>query len=361
MNFDLDPRIIFKTLTGSRVYGTSSQTSDYDYRGVAVPPKQYFFGNAQFEQHESKLEDLVIFDIRKFLHLAALNKPNILELLYIDPKFWVVATPSWESILSVRPAFLSKKCYHTYRGYAHSQIRRVRTHRGWLLQGDLAQPSRSDFGLPDAPPVPSEVLGAANALVSRFLQEADVAEDLAQVAKVDRSIAMALRQRMEEFLERTLGLAKAEIDQHAWVAAARLLGYDSNFVDLLLREKKYQQAKAHYKSWQHWKNERNAARKEIEERCGFDAKHMLHVFRFMGCCKELLSTQALSVTRPDAEFLREIRAGVYSFEELETMYEVQDAELAQLYETTQLPHTPQHALIEALGVNVIEAYLKEHG
>lgn len=361
MNFDINTRTIFKTLTGSRVYGTSSPTSDYDHRGVAVPPKAYFYGNMRFEQHEARAEDLVIFEIRKFLHLAGQNNPNILELLFVDPKFWVLSTPYWERIVAVRPAFLSKKCYHTYRGYAHSQIRRVRTHRGWLLQGELVEPKRSDFGLADAPPVPSEVLGAANALVVRFLQQADVEEDLAEVAKVDRSVAMALRQRMEEFLERTVGLAKAEIDQHAWTAAAKLLGYDTNFVDLLLREKKYQQAKANYKSWQHWKAERNEARKEIEERCGFDAKHMLHVFRLMGCCKEILETQTLNVTRPDADFLAAIRAGKYSFEELEEMYAKMDEELGILYQTSALPHTPQHAMIETVGLQVVEQYLADNG
>jgi uncharacterized protein len=364
MNFDLADRTIFRTLTGSRVYGTSSENSDYDYRGVAIPPKPYFFGTSRFEQgrDDEDAGDEVIYEIRKFLSLAGQNNPNILELLFVDPKFWVFYSPYWERIIAeVRPVILSKRCYHTYRGFAHSQLRRVRTHRGWLLQGELKEPQRSDFGLPEAPPVPSEVLGAANAVVARFLQSTDVEEDLSAIARLDKSIATSLRHRMSDFLERTIALARSELEELTWKAATKQLGYDTNWIDLLLREKRYQQAKAHYHSWLHWKKERNPVRKEIEARCGFDAKHILHVFRLLANCKEILEEGVLNVTRPDADFLRKIRDGGYSFEELEEKYTTLDAELDLSHTCSKLPHSPDQKRIEWVLVSVVESYLNQHG
>lgn len=364
MNFDLASCTIFRTLTGSRVYGTSTENSDYDYRGVAIPPKPYFFGTSRFEQGKDDAEDAgdeVIYEIRKFLGLAAQNNPNILELLFIDPKFWVFYSPYWERIITeIRPTILSKKCYHTYRGFAHSQIHRVRTHRGWLLQGELKGPQRADFGLPTAPPVPSEILGAANAVVARFLQSTDVEEDLSAIARFDKGVATALRQRMSDFLERTIGLARSELDELTWKAATKQLGFDTNWIDLLLREKRYQQAKAHYHSWLHWKKERNPVRKEIEARCGFDAKHILHVFRSLANCKEILENGTLSVTSPDTDFLRKILGGGYSFGELEEKYTALDAELELSYARSTLPHSPDQERIECVLVSVVESYLSQH-
>jgi len=129
MDFDLNEYTIFKTLTGSRVYGTFNEQSDYDYRGVLIPPEKYFlsFYN-HFEQFESKQEDMVVYDIRKFLKLAASNNPNIIELLYIPEKFWVTSSLYWKELVAIRDLFLSKRCYDTYKGYAHSQLKKITHH-----------------------------------------------------------------------------------------------------------------------------------------------------------------------------------------------------------------------------------------
>lgn len=126
MDFDLNEYTIFKTLTGSRVYGTFNEQSDYDYRGVIIPPEKYFLSFlAHFEQFESKQEDMVVYDIRKFLKLAASNNPNIIELLYIPEKFWVTSSPYWKEITSIKDLFLSKRCYETFKGYARSQLKKA--------------------------------------------------------------------------------------------------------------------------------------------------------------------------------------------------------------------------------------------
>ena len=79
MNFDwnkykgnlgwLQRNTIMLTLTGSHAYGLATETSDYDWRGIAIPPKEYFTGFLQhFEQADRGFEntDCSIFDIRKF-------------------------------------------------------------------------------------------------------------------------------------------------------------------------------------------------------------------------------------------------------------------------------------------------------
>ena len=81
---------------GSHAYGTNTETSDEDFKGVAIPTKEYFFGYThKFEQAELKAPDpdAVIYDIRKFFNLAASCNPNIIEVLHTDPADHFIVTP----------------------------------------------------------------------------------------------------------------------------------------------------------------------------------------------------------------------------------------------------------------------------
>jgi predicted nucleotidyltransferase len=359
MEFDIKQHTIFLTLTGSRVYGTFDEHSDYDYRWVAIPPRRYFLGcQARFDQHESSSpDDCVIFGINKFLKLAAGNNPNVVELLFIPARFWATSSPEWHRLQEARGLFISKKCFHTFRGYAHAQLKRVRGHRSWLLQGALQEPTREQFGLDPRNPLPQEITGAADALIAVWLQQTDIEEDLAEISRLDKSLATAFRQRLWEFLELHLGVGRTEIEGLVWSGAAKQLGYQEGVLELLQREKKFRQARRHYDSWLHWKAERNPKRREIEAKCGYDSKHLAHCLRLMTMCKEILTDGLVLVERPDADFLRGIRDGHYSFEELEALYQVLDRDLEALYQKSTLQSQPKRTEIEELGIELVGGFL----
>lgn len=360
MEFNVEKRTIYKTLTGSRVYGTSHTESDYDYRGVCIPPTRFYYGFMHnFEQYDPSGEDTMIFSIKKFMGLAAQNNPNILELLYIPERFWVMATDEWETIVEHRDWFLSKKCYHTYKGYAHSQLRRMRSHREWLMKGELKEPVRADFGLPEGAQLPKEVMRAAQALIDRHLKKYPIEEELSRIPK---DVAQALRQTIHEFLEHRLSLAKAEIEDVAWVAAGRELGLEDNFLEMLNKEKAYQKARKEWKSWLHWKAERNDRRKESEQQFGYDVKHAMHLARLLVSCKEILTEHTLKVVRADAEMLKEIKRGEWSYEQLMEWEKKITAELDALYDGSTLQHSPRREDIDQLCISITDDYLRNvHG
>lgn len=108
----MDGGTILLVRHGSHAYGTNTETSDEDFKGVAIPPKEYFYGfTHRFEQAELKApdDDAVIYDIRKFFNLAADCNPNIIELLHVDPIDYVIVTPIGQMILDHKNDFLSKK------------------------------------------------------------------------------------------------------------------------------------------------------------------------------------------------------------------------------------------------------------
>lgn len=119
----------FLTKHGSHAYGTNTPDSDLDLRGFCIPPKEYFLGyNNKFEQfqHVDENLDVVIYDIRKFFKLAADCNPNIIEVLFTDPKDHVVVTQVAKKVLKHRELFLSSKAFYTFGGFAFQQLQKIK-------------------------------------------------------------------------------------------------------------------------------------------------------------------------------------------------------------------------------------------
>ena len=141
--------IIYSTLAGSRLYGTSTPESDTDIRGVCLQPINSILGMSPFEQQqENKPNDLVIYGITKFFTLAADCNPNIVELLFapIDGPTCLVMTGEWSVIQNNRHFFISRKARHTFTGYAFAQMKRMEMHHEYEVGKIPLDVQPSDFG-----------------------------------------------------------------------------------------------------------------------------------------------------------------------------------------------------------------------
>lgn len=118
-----EDNLILKIVSGSRAYGTEVEESDTDYRGVIIPPRNYFLGLDTFEQYESKDPDVVYYSIKKFLQLALKANPNILELVFAEDH--EILDQFGKQLVDMRGQFLSQKCATTYTGYAIAQLKRL--------------------------------------------------------------------------------------------------------------------------------------------------------------------------------------------------------------------------------------------
>jgi hypothetical protein len=77
--------------------------------------------------------------------------------------------------------------------------------------------------------------------------------------------------------------------------------------------------------------------------------------------KEGLEKGELFVDRThiDAEELKEIRNGSWSFDEVEQYAHEQDKILAELYKSSILPKNPEREQISSLCVDIVEKFLKD--
>jgi predicted nucleotidyltransferase len=339
---------------GSHAYGTNVETSDEDFKGVAIPPKEYFLGPTKvFKQAELKAPDpdAVIYDIRKFFNLAASCNPNIIEVLHTDPSDHFIVDPIGEVILEHKDAFLSKKIKHTFLGYSVSQLKRIKTHKKWIMNPPSSPPTRASLGLPEATLIPQDQLTAAFAEVQKELDrfQFDFLEDLEESTKID------IRNTVHEMLAEL----KITSDEH-WSSAARKIGLSDNFIQLMQKERQYLSAKREFDQYQNWKKTRNPARAALEEKFGYDTKHAYHLVRLIRMCREVLLTGKVIVKRPDREELLFIRNGGWTYEQLIDFAETEERLLNELYITsTTLPKGPNKDMLDALCIKLVEKSLSK--
>jgi predicted nucleotidyltransferase len=161
------PTLIFETIHGSRAFGLDRAGSDEDRKGVIVGPRAWYLGYRGGPEQLEPSADHVRFELRKFLKLAVANNPTIFEMLFADESDHRALTTAGRRLLDARGLFPSRRVADTFGRYAEGQLRRIRTHRRWLLTPPAEAPTRAAFGLPERTIVPKDQLGAAAALVER--------------------------------------------------------------------------------------------------------------------------------------------------------------------------------------------------
>lgn len=122
-----DLNLIYKSISGSRLYGTSIDDSDVDIRGVCFEPMECIIGLGNFEQYiqNSNGKDITIYGLKKFVKLALENNPNILELLFSPDTGDTCLFTSSDWIRHLRKDFLSKKIATKFYGYITSELSKI--------------------------------------------------------------------------------------------------------------------------------------------------------------------------------------------------------------------------------------------
>lgn len=372
MNHDqLPDHLLFLTLHGSRAYGTSRPTSDWDVRGVGVAPLKVYFGTRPWEQLQggspflAKLLydafpeadngeelDCEVFNVTKFIRLAADANPNILDILFAHPDDWVFSTPLWEELYQKRHMFLSMRVRHTYTGYAMSQLKRIKTHRKWLLEPPKKKPSRADFGLPEAHAlVPKDIQDLAESVMTKKMQEWQLDGILERIeSEQERD---DLRDTLQDYFAMVHGRPFDRLGDHEREQACIQTDVEKELFVRLEAERKYKSALQHWKQYQGWLQSRNPARAELEKKYGFDAKHASHLVRLLLSVEEILTTGDLSVRHPQAALLREVRNGAWSYDELTEWADEQEANIHKLAAKKPLRHAPDRDAIDAFATELV--------
>lgn len=100
---------------------------DKDVMGVFINGLDHYFGLRVKEHHEAFVKewDCVSYEVRKFFQLLGKANPNVLSLLWLEPKHYIWKTEPGDRLIANRDLFATKKLYHSFTGYAYSQLHRM--------------------------------------------------------------------------------------------------------------------------------------------------------------------------------------------------------------------------------------------
>lgn len=141
----------YLSLMGSVAYGVSSDTSDMDLYGFCVPPKDILFphlaGNivgfgtqtprfSQWQEHaikdpsamsgKGRVYDITVYGIVDYFNLLMRNNPNIVDSIFTPDNCVLHTTRIGTMVRDKRKMFLHKGSWHTFKGYAYAQMKKIR-------------------------------------------------------------------------------------------------------------------------------------------------------------------------------------------------------------------------------------------
>jgi len=363
------PPTLFLTVAGSHAHGTARASSDVDLRGLCrVPLDRRLSLFESFEQHEGEVPvelsdrvwpalqahpsasrslqvgvECVLFDVVKFFRLCVAANPNALEILFADPADWLLSTPTWLGLHAQRHLFLTQRVHQTFLGYGMAQLKRIRTHRSWLLSPPSRRPSRAEFGLPDASTLSRNDQHRIDRAIAERVRSYGVDEvEMPGVARVE------VRERLEAFHADLLGVEPPDVHQGLEVLAGKALQLPPEVIATLSAERRYRSAMRQWSAYQSWKTHRNPARAALEKKHGYDTKHAAHLVRLMRMGQEALAEGEVRVRRPDADELAAIRDGALTYDELLVRTEALRSRVVEAAAGSRLPKKVVEAQVDAL-------------
>lgn len=112
-------------MAGSRLYGTDTPESDFDYRGLVVPPFEYLVGLSKFEHRIIREPDTVIYSLKRFFELLIMGDPVVYEILFAPESNIIERSDVGGIILRNRSLFACQQFARRIGGYAQSEWRKV--------------------------------------------------------------------------------------------------------------------------------------------------------------------------------------------------------------------------------------------
>ncbi|NUE96719.1 nucleotidyltransferase [Gilliamella sp. ESL0232] len=337
--------ILFEVISGSRAFGLATETSDTEIKGVFYLPKNKFYGLDYIPQINNETNDIVYYELGRFVELLLKNNPNILEVLASDPSCIVYQHPIMQQL--TLDLFLSQQTKQTFAHYAMSQIKKAKGLNKkinnpievkrktvldfcYIIQGQHAYPltnwlSEKRFE--------QHLCGLVNIPHSRDLYALfyDASGDCGYHGIIQN----------DDSTELCLSSVKVGTTVNAYLSFNRD-GFSSHCRD--------------YKAYWQWVEKRNEQRYQSNIKSGndFDAKNMMHTIRLLQVAHEIMTKGTITNKCANRDELLAIKNGQLSYDEIMNIAETLLSKIETASITSMLPETPNFTKAIALLVKMRE-------
>lgn len=337
--------IIFECISGSRAYGLDTPSSDTDIRGVFILPKDSFYSLDYIGQINNETNDIVYYELRKFMELCSKNNPNILELLNVPEECILYKDPLFDEIKM--DYFLSKQCEKSFANYAFAQIKKARGLEKKIMNPmEEKRKSVLDFCF---------VYKSGRSIpLNDFLEKHAINQENCGVANIGH-----LKDCHNLYHSQDIPYKGVMSSENANDISLSSIPKGEKAIGMLFFNKDgYSTYCKKYKEYWIWVEERNEERYKTTVSHGknYDSKNMMHTFRLLHMAREIAVEGTINVKRSDRKFLLDIKKGNYEYDELLDWAEGVKQKLEHLYVTSSLPDRPNIDRINDLLIHTREAF-----
>ena len=370
---------LYLVIRGSHAYGTNIPTSDTDYSGVFVQNLDSILGMSYVDQINDDKNDIVIYELRRFLELLAKNNPTVLELLNTPEDCVVYKHPLFDKILQNKDNLLTKICANSFGGYAKEQISKAKGQnkkQNWekdkvtrkdvldfcyVIEGEKSIPWKvwnEDFqydekfiGIVNVPNA-RDIYAVYFDEIAHMCFSESVPENVRESAKYLRKESeLSMGFGYKGLVKTGEGATSAESNQ------LRLSSIPKGEIPICIityNKDGYTQHCNDYKSYQTWLEQRNEQRWVDVESHGqkIDGKNMMHCRRLMDMAREIAKGKGIIVRRPNAQELIDIRQGKVDLQTLIDHVESEIKEIDLLYKNSTLPEKVDMNLVEQILIDI---------
>ena len=323
--------LLFEAVSGSRAFGTDHEGSDTDLRGVFIAPSSFHCGLESIEQVGDTKGDEVYYELSRFISLLLANNPNIVELLYTPSQCIRHRHPAFE--LLKPELFLSKLCRQTFGNYAMSQIRKARG-----LNKKIVNPQPEErYALRHFCHI---LEGQGSILLDAWLEREGIAEsDCGLVAIPHAKNSYALFHDPSRSLDYR-GIFSAKDDASVVCSSVPREAAPKAWIHCNIDAFKAH-CKAHREYWR-WVEDRNEQRYETNSshNRGYDSKNLMHTLRLLDQAIEIARDGRIQLPRPNSEWLKQVKNGSFTYEELLELAEEKHSEMEHAFEQSSLQERP---------------------
>lgn len=320
---------ICEILFGSHLYGTDSEKSDKDYKGVWLPtwkeialnrvPKQYLNSTTgdSNSRNTSDDVDIEIFSLHTFVKEALAGQTFALDMVHASKECTLQSHPIWDDLVINREKFYSKSV-DSFIGYALGQASK------YGIKGSRLNDAKAVLDWLEAQDQGKKVQDCEpwTMPTGEHINFFKAGED--HVGGADRVFG-------------TSPLDMVEVCSRKFHMSVKV-GYARDIVNKF------------YENY-------GARAKQAANDEGIDWKAISHAFRAGYQIKELFSDKTITFPRPEAEFLKDIKYGRRKYVDIAPILEDLMDEVKVLKDSCDLPEKPDKEFWDNWLVQVVEKYL----
>lgn len=280
---------------------------DIDLMGIVLgTPRNYLglyeWGSRGTLEIKQGRWDVVYYEIRKMFSLLLQGNPNVLSLLWVRPEDYLLLTPAGKLIVDNRHLFVGKHVRGSFAGYANAQIQKMESRDPAELRDYLALTYEAKV---------------------RGIHPNHKGEVICYPVEYDRSSGEA-----RNAIAHTNDTLLAKLSHY--MKKGDNTGY--------LGDK----------------------RKQLILEHSYDSKNAAHCIRLLRMAIEFLHTGELTVYRPDAVELLDIKRGKWTLEQIKSHAKELFEDIHSAYAESTLPEGPDNEGAESLLVSILTDHITNY-